>query len=41
MSIAADTKRKGALAWSGRALHWWLAELGALWREATERFEWG
>jgi general secretion pathway protein L len=41
MSIAADTKRKGALAWAGRALHWWLAELGALWREATERFEWG
>ena len=41
MSIAADTKRKGALAWAGRALYWWLDELGALWRAATDRFEWG
>ncbi len=39
MTIAADNPAKGARALAGRAIGWWLAELRALFEDATRRLD--
>jgi general secretion pathway protein L len=38
MTIAAGKPSKRALGWAGRAVAWWLGELGALWGDVARRF---